>query len=84
MNSGRSDIPRPVLDRIHHLAFITADLDRAVARFERLLGVTMAERGPVAGRGAEVAIFKLANLNLEVVSPVQPDSPLHDYLARHG
>ncbi|MDT8321271.1 MAG: VOC family protein [Xanthomonadales bacterium] len=84
MSSGHTDAPGPVLDRVHHLAFITADLDQAVARFERLLGVAKAERGPVAGRGAEVVIFKLANLNLEVVSPVRPDSPLHDHLARHG
>jgi len=74
----------PVLDRIHHLSFVTSDLDAAVARWESLLGVPMAERGPVAGRGAEVAIFKLANINLELVAPVTADSPLHDFIARHG
>lgn len=74
----------PVLDRIHHLSFVVADLDAVVARLEHLLGVPVTERGPVATRGAEVAIFKLANINLEVVAPVSPDSPLHNYLVRHG
>jgi len=44
----------------------------------------VAERGPVAGRGAEVAIFKLANINLELVAPVTADSPLHDFLSQRG
>lgn len=75
---------QPVLDRVHHLSFVATDLDAAVARWESLLGIAVAERGPVAGRGAEVAIFKLANINLEVVAPVTADSPLHDLLARQG
>jgi len=75
---------RPVLNRIHHLAFVTSDLDAAVARWESLLGVAVAERGPVAGRGAEVAVFKLVNINLEIVAPVRHDSPLHGLLAERG
>lgn len=75
---------KPVLDRVHHLSFVAFALDAAVARWESLLGISVAERGPVAGRGAEVAIFKLVNINLEIVAPVTPDSPLHDLLAQHG
>lgn len=75
---------RPVLDRIHHLSFVTYELDAAVARWESLLGISVAERGPVAGRGAEVALFKLVNVNLELVAPVTADSPLHDLLAERG
>ncbi len=75
---------RPALDRLHHISFVVADLDKAVARYEQLLGVPVAERGPVATRGAEVAIFRLANVNLEVVAPATEDSSLHAYLAEHG
>lgn len=75
---------QPILDRIHHLSFITHDLDAALARWESLLGIPVAERGPVAGRGAEVAIFKLANINLEIVAPVAENSSLHDVLAEQG
>lgn len=75
---------RPRLDRVHHLAFVVADLDAAIARFEVFLDVPVAERGPVRSRGAEVAIFKLANVNIELVAPAAPDSPLHEHLARHG
>lgn len=74
----------PILDRVHHLSFVVRDLDATVARFETLLAVPMAERGPVRTRGAEVAIFKLANLNIELVAPSSSDSPLHEHLRRHG
>ncbi|KZC34741.1 hypothetical protein RHOFW510R12_02260 [Rhodanobacter sp. FW510-R12] len=74
----------PTIDRVHHLAFVVADLNRAVARFERLLGIKVGERGPVPSRGAEVAIFRLANMNLEVVAPVAADSELHRHLKEHG
>lgn len=84
MTANRKNDLRPVLDRIHHLSFVTADLDAAVARWEALLGVTAAERGPVTGRGAEVVIFKLANINLELVAPVSEDSPLHELIAQRG
>lgn len=77
-------IERPRLDAVHHIAFVVADLDAAIARFERLLNVRLAERGPVKSRAAEVAIFKLSNVNIELVAPAAPDSPLHEHLARYG
>lgn len=75
---------RPRLDRVHHLSFVVADLDAAIARFEAFLDVPLAERGPVHSRAAEVAIFKLANVNIELVAPAATDSPLHEHLARNG
>ncbi len=85
MTTENSQPEAPVtIDRVHHLAFVVADLDRAVARFERLLGVKVAERGFVASRGAEVVIFRLANINLEVAAPATADSELHRHLDQHG
>ncbi|MES1943943.1 methylmalonyl-CoA epimerase [Salinisphaera sp. PC39] len=84
MSGAANDGERPALDRLHHLSFVVGDLDAAIERFETLLAVPLAERGPVHSRGAEVAIFKLANVNIELVAPATPDSPLHAYLARHG
>ncbi|TAL92944.1 MAG: hypothetical protein EPN69_07745 [Rhodanobacter sp.] len=85
MTSETSQTKVPVIvDRVHHIAFVVADLDRTVDRFEALLGLKVAERGLVASRGAEVAIFKLANINLEVAAPATADSELHRYLNEHG
>ncbi len=85
MTSEHSQTEAPLtINRVHHLAFVVADLDRAVARFERLLGVKVADRGLVESRGAEVVIFRLANLNLEVAAPATADSELHRHLKEHG
>ena len=73
-----------MLDRIHHISFVVANLDEVVARMERILGVAVTERGCVPGRQAEVAVFKLANASLEFVAPATPESPLHQHLAECG
>lgn len=72
------------LDRVHHISFVVRDLDRGVAQLRRLLDVPEPERGPVAGRGAEVAVFRLRNLNIELVAPVASDSALWRHLDEHG
>ncbi|HYW03640.1 MAG TPA: VOC family protein [Gammaproteobacteria bacterium] len=72
------------LDRVHHISFVVRDLDRGVAQLRRLLDVPEPERGPVPGRGAEVAVFRLRNLNIELVAPVTPDSGLWRRLEAHG
>jgi methylmalonyl-CoA/ethylmalonyl-CoA epimerase len=84
MTAGGNGSTLPILDHVHHLSFVVRHLDAAVSRFERLSGVSVKERGPVANRGAEVAIFKLANIKLELVAPAQSDSPLLEHVARHG
>ena len=73
-----------VLDHIHHISFVVANLDEVIARMERVLGVAVTERGSVPGRQAEVAVFKLANVSLEFVAPATPESALHQHLAECG
>lgn len=72
------------LDCVHHVSFVVWDLNAAIERYSKLLQVPMAERGSVGTRGAEVAVFKLRNLNLEIVAPAGPDSPLYEHLRKHG
>lgn len=70
--------------RIHHVAFAVSDLDMAVANYERILGVKVAERGAVPSRGAEVAIFKVGNTNLELAAPTDKEGSLQRYIDEHG
>ncbi len=63
---------------------MVADLDATIERMERILGVTVSERGCVPSRQAEVAIFNLANTRLEFVAPASAASPLHQHLAERG
>lgn len=73
-----------MLTHLHHLAFAVHDLEQGIALFRRLSGREPAHRGPVTTRGAEVAVFKLDNVNIEVVAPTDPDGSLAKHLARNG
>lgn len=73
-----------MLNQIHHIAFLVRDLDATIARFERMLDMPVFERGPVLGRGGEVAIFKLNNINLELVSPTDKNGFLQRLLDTQG
>lgn len=61
-----------MLNSIHHIAFVVKDLDETIARYEKLLGVPLLERGPVPERGGEIAIFALTNVRLEFAAPTGP------------
>ena len=69
---------------IHHIAFLVKDLDREIERFSQLLGRAPEQRGPVPYREAEVVMFQLDNVRIEIVAPVTEKSPLHDVIARQG
>ena len=69
---------------IHHVNFIVHDLDEAIARFERLLGVKSFETVDHAARGSRVAYCALGESWLVLVSPYDPESIPGRYLAEHG
>lgn len=74
---------KSMLDSIHHVAFVVKDLDDAIAKYEKLLGIPVFERGPVPDRGGELAIFTLSNIRLEFASPTGPGF-LQDLLDTKG
>lgn len=73
-----------MLTHVHHLAFAVHELEQGIALFRRLTGREPAYRGSVTTRGAEVAVFKLDNLNIEVVAPTDPQGSLSAHLESHG
>ena len=80
-----TDAPMPTTpDSVHHIAFLVRDLDAQVAAMSRLLGTEPEQRGPVPYRDAEVVIFRLSNVRIELVSPNSDGSPLQEVLRRRG
>jgi methylmalonyl-CoA/ethylmalonyl-CoA epimerase len=69
---------------IHHLNFIVRDLNRAVPVWERLLGVPVAKRDELTGRGVIAARFRLGDTWLVLVQPTRTDSVPGRFLAAHG
>ena len=70
--------------RIHHINFVVRDLDEAMPRFQKALGLdpfTVIEHRP---RGAQIARSKIGESWLVLVCPYDPDSVPGQHLARHG
>lgn len=70
--------------RIHHVNFVVHDLEEAMVRFERALGVEPFEIIDYRPRGARIARSRVGESWLVLVSPYDPDSIPGRYLAEHG
>lgn len=69
---------------IHHVNFIVRDLERACARFEKMLGLSKFEIVDHAPRGAHVARSRVGETWFVLVAPYDPDSVPGRYLEEHG
>jgi methylmalonyl-CoA/ethylmalonyl-CoA epimerase len=70
--------------RIHHVNFVVNDLEEAMARFERVLGVDPFQVIDHRPRGARVARTRVGESWLVLVSPYDPASAPGRHLAEHG
>ncbi|MDH3612084.1 MAG: VOC family protein [Gammaproteobacteria bacterium] len=70
--------------RIHHVNFVVHDLEEAMARFERALGVEPFEIIDYRPRGARVARTRVGESWLVLVCPYDPASVPGRHLAEHG
>lgn len=70
--------------RIHHINFVVRDLDEAMPRFQRALGLEPFEVIDHRPRGAQIARSKIGESWLVLVCPYDPDSVPGKHLAKHG
>jgi len=70
--------------RIHHINFVVNDLEEAMPRFERSLGVNPFEVIEHRPRGARVARTRIGQSWLVLVCPYDPVSVPGRHLAKHG
>ena len=70
--------------RIDHVGIAVADLDLAVAAYERLTGTPPAHRQVVASDGIEAVMFEVGESRIELLGSTGPDSKIAGFLARRG
>jgi len=73
-----------MIQRVHHIDFVVRDLDRAVERYSKLFGRPPGARESLPERGVELVRFDLGNVWVILVQPIRSDSPVADFLVRHG
>ena len=69
---------------IHHIGVAVADLDAAVATYERLFGARVERRERMAFDGVEAACMLVGKSRLELLAPTGEDTPVGRFLARRG
>lgn len=69
---------------IHHIGVAVADLDEAVSTYARLLGATVEARETIASQGAEAVALHVGEGRVELLAPLEDDTPIGRFLARRG
>lgn len=69
---------------IHHVGVAVADLDEAIATYERLFHARLEHREPLRDQGVEAASVLLGEGRVELVTPTGEDTPVARFLARRG
>jgi methylmalonyl-CoA/ethylmalonyl-CoA epimerase len=70
--------------RIHHLGVAVADLDEAVATYERLFGARVEHRDRVPEQGVEAAALRVGEGRVELLASLGEDTPVGRFLAKRG
>jgi methylmalonyl-CoA/ethylmalonyl-CoA epimerase len=69
---------------IHHLGVAVADLDEAVATYERLFGARVEHRARVPDQGVEAVSLLVGGSRVELLAPTEVDTPVGHFLAKRG
>jgi len=69
---------------IHHVGVAVADLDDALATYERLFGATLEHRADVPEQGVEAAAVLVGAGRVELLAPTGEDTPVGRFIASRG
>lgn len=76
------------LVRIDHVGVAVADLDAAIARYQRMFGMRCVHQETNPEQGVREAMLAVGDQPeagyLQLLAPLTPDSPIARFLDRHG
>ena len=73
-----------MLDRIDHVGVATEDLEGAIALYEGTFGMPVAHRETVESQGVEAVLLDVGEGHVELLRPLDPETPVGKYLAKKG
>ena len=77
-------LPVPAFSKIDHVAIAVADLDEAVAVYQRLTGSSPAHRQVVESDGIEAVMFEVGESRIELLGSTRPDSKIANFVEKRG
>jgi methylmalonyl-CoA epimerase len=69
---------------VEHIGIAVRDLDQCIDRFEKVFGFKCEGREKIDASKVEVAFFRCGGTQIELVSPTEDSSPIHNFLAKRG
>lgn len=69
---------------IHHVGVAVNDLDDALATYARLFGAEVEHRGSLEEQGVEAAAVLVGASRVELLTPLDEDTPVGRFLAKRG
>ena len=74
-----------MFQELHHVGIVTADLDAAIAFYERAFGTCFTHRERLHVEGVDVAMATLPDGGaIELLAPFEPDTGVARFLAARG
>jgi len=74
----------PASPRVHHLAVVVEDMDRALTFWRDALGLELAGIREVPEQASQVGFLPAGEAEIELVRPTSADSGVARYLAKRG
>jgi methylmalonyl-CoA/ethylmalonyl-CoA epimerase len=72
------------LGRLDHIGIAVADLTAARAFYERVFGLRATHEEVIPDQGVHELLFPLGDAWVQLVAPLDPDTPVGRFLARRG
>ncbi len=73
-----------MIQRIHHIAIVVADLDAAIATYQGQLGLRVSKRLHMPEQEVEMAFLPAGESLIELIQPITDDSGVARYLRKRG
>ena len=73
-----------MLGRIDHIGVAVEDLDAALGLYGSSLAMPVAHRETVESQGVEAVLLDVGENHVELLRPLDPDTPVGKFLARKG
>ncbi|MDQ3677627.1 MAG: methylmalonyl-CoA epimerase [Actinomycetota bacterium] len=70
--------------RLDHIGVAVEDIDAALALYERDYEMTLVHRETVSDQGVEAVLLDVGENHVELLAPIDPDTPVGKFLAKRG
>src|SRR5262249_28269955 len=67
-----------------HLGLAVKDLDEAIKLYEEVFGLQIAHRWVAEADRMEAATFRIGDTEIELMQPLEDDSPIGRFIAKRG